>query len=488
MTESVAAQRVSAPYSFPTLSDAPMDWARYGIWLLASGGTLLDGFSVVSLGLALPLLSHDFTISPLTMGLIGSALVLGAVLGAIFGGMAADRYGRKHVFLADMAIVVIGAALCALASEQWLVLIGQFVLGIGIGIDFPTSGAYVLEMMPTKARRRMTVATIALQSVGMVIAALIGMAILRTDAAGSDWRLLLGAVGMIAAAFLVGRMRLPESPRWLADKGRMGEANAILRELSAAASPSSPQAEVPAAPAQRTPWQAAPITEPAELGLGVLFSEPYRVRTLLVSLPWTLMDVATYGVGLFTPIILATIHLSVSGGGPIAADFANAEGSAAVDLFLVVGFAVGLWAIPRFGRLPMQVAGFAGMALGMLLLLFAALSTDGSHKHIGLIIGGFVLFNFAMNAGPNATTFTLAPVLFPTAIRASASGFAASCAKIGATFGIFAVPQLQAATGLAGVLALMVFVSIAGLIATAAFAYAVDEDRLDKEIDGHPRL
>jgi len=55
--------------------------------------------------------------------------------------------------------------------------------------------------------------------------------------------------------------------------------------------------------------------------------------------------------------------------------------------------------------------------------------------HLGFVIAGFILFNFAMNAGPNSTTFTLAPALFPTAIRASASGFAASCAKIGATFG-----------------------------------------------------
>jgi sugar phosphate permease len=98
-----------------------------------------------------------------------------------------------------------------------------------------------------------------------------------------------------------------------------------------------------------------------------------------------------------------------------------------------------------------------------------------------LIIAGFVLFNFAMNAGPNATTFTLPPVLFPTAIRASASGFAAACAKVGATFGTFLVPQLQAAWGLTGVLALMAFVSIGGLLATAAFAHAVDrEDELEE--------
>ncbi len=79
--------------------------------------------------------------------------------------------------------------------------------------------------------------------------------------------------------------------------------------------------------------------------------------------------------------------------------------------------------------------------------------------HLAFVIGGFVLFKFAMNAGPNATTFTLAPTLFATAIRGVASGFGAASAKVGATFGTFFVPQLDAAWGLSGVVGLMLFVS-----------------------------
>jgi nitrate/nitrite transporter NarK len=96
--------------------------------------------------------------------------------------------------------------------------------------------------------------------------------------------------------------------------------------------------------------------------------------------------------------------------------------------------------------------------------------------HLAFVIGGFVLFNFAMNAGPNATTFTLAPALFPTSIRGAAAGFGAACAKVGATFGTFVVPQLNAAWGLTGVVGLMLLVSVAGLVATAALAHAVNEE------------
>jgi MFS family permease len=204
--------------------------------------------------------------------------------------------------------------------------------------------------------------------------------------------------------------------------------------------------------------------------MAVLFSQPYRVRTALVSVPWFLMDIATYGVGLFTPVILAALHLGAKPRDPVAADFAAAQGSAAIDLFLLVGFLIGVWAVPRFGRLHMQVAGFFGMTLGMLILLAAVLSGGVTGAHVALVFAGFILFNLAMNAGPNATTFTMAPELFPTAVRASASGFAAATAKAGATLGIFVLPQVKEFSGVAGVLALMAIVSALGAVITLILA------------------
>jgi len=410
------------------------------------------------------------------VGFIGSALVLGAVLGAAVGGVAADRIGRKGAFLVDMAILAAGSALCVIAQDPWLILAGQFVIGIGIGIDFPTSGSYVSEITPKAKRSRMAVATIALQSVGMVAAALIGIAILRAHPLLTDWRILLGAGGVIAIIYMIARLRLPESPRWLAETGRIAEAAAVLSRLTGiSVSPARMETAADVAARSRAAASRKSST------LVTLFDQRYRTRTLLVSLPWLMMDVATYGVGLFTPVILGAMHFASSGAGVVASDFADAEGSGLVDVFLLVGFIAGVWAVPRFGRIPMQVAGFAGMAIGMMLLMLAVLAADGPRAHLWLVIAGFVLFNFAMNAGPNATTFTLAPILFPTGIRASASGFAAASAKIGATFGTFVVPQLQAAWGLIGVLALMAIVSLGGLVATAAFSREVrKEDEIEE--------
>jgi predicted MFS family arabinose efflux permease len=347
---------------------ASMGRQEYWNWFLASGGTLIDGLSIFSLGVAMPLITSRFSLSALMVGFIGSALVLGAVFGAVIGGPAADRFGRKPAFLIDMTIITVGALISALADAPQWVLLGQFIVGVGIGIDFPVSSSYVSENSP--------------------------------------------------------------SP-----------------------------------------------------GFARLFSRPYRARTMLVSLPWFLMDVATYGVGLFTPVILGAIHVSSKTTGPLAAEFADAQGSGAIDLFLLFGFLVGLWAVPRFGRIHMQVIGFVGMTLGMLILVAPELTAGGAAAHVWLVFAGFIMFNLAMNAGPNATTFALAPELFPTSIRASAGGFAAAAAKVGATLGIFVLPQVKAHGGVAAVLIMMAIVSGLGAAVTAILAREVGEIPEGRTID-----
>ncbi|MFZ0149626.1 MAG: MFS transporter [Xanthobacteraceae bacterium] len=418
---------------------------EYWNWFLASGGTLIDGLSIFSLGVAMPLITTRFSLSALMVGLIGSALVLGAVFGAVIGGPAADRFGRKPAFLIDMTIITVGALISALAGAPQWVLLGQFIVGVGIGIDFPVSSSYVSETMPKQVRSRMVVATIALQSVGMLLGAAVAIAILWQRSSASDWRVIVGTTAAVAFLFLLLRLWLPESPRWL----RQHEQSKTVARGVATAAPSP--------------------------GFALLFSRPYRTRTMLVSLPWFLMDVATYGVGLFTPVILGAIHSSSKTTGPLAAEFADAQGSGAIDLFLLFGFLVGLWAVPRFGRIHMQVIGFVGMTLGMLILVAPELAAGGAAAHVWLVFAGFILFNLAMNAGPNATTFALAPELFPTSIRASAGGFAAAAAKVGATLGIFVLPQVKAHGGVAAVLIMMAIVSGLGAAVTAILAREVGE-------------
>jgi putative MFS transporter len=453
------------------LDGSPLKPIQRWLWVLSTGGTLLDGFVIFVLGVAMPLIIAEFHLTPDVVGLIGASLVFGAVFGAGLGGPMADHLGRKKLMLADMIIIAVGAATSALANGFPMLFVGQLLVGVGVGIDFPTSSSYVSEVLPKRSRARMMVATIACQSVGMLLAATIALVLLKNVHSAQNWRLFLATEGIIAVLFFLLRLSEPDSPHWLMVRGRFAEAaQAFIRIM-----PEQREAVLQITDNAPNSSVSNSVAPPKPAGIAILFSRAYRARTVLVTVPWFLMDIATYGVGLFTPIILGAIDVSGKRVGVIAHDFADARGSAAIDLFLLLGFLLGIWAVPRFGRIRMQAIGFASMAFGMLLLTIAARLSNSS-LHIPLVFAGFILFNLLMNAGPNATTFTLAPILFPTELRATASGFAAGFAKIGATLGVFVLPILKGKFGVPAVLGMMATVSVLGLLVTRVFGHEDTED------------
>jgi len=107
------------------LDESPLKAIQRWLWVLSTGGTLLDGFAIFALGVAMPLIIAEFHIKLEVVGLIGAALVLGGVFGAGFGGSVADGLGRKRLMLADMIIIAAGAAISALANGPMMLFIGH---------------------------------------------------------------------------------------------------------------------------------------------------------------------------------------------------------------------------------------------------------------------------------------------------------------------------------------------------------------------------
>src|SRR5437016_6952502 len=155
------------------------------------------------------LINYVFLHTPDVVGLIGASVVLGAVFGAGLGGLMADHFGRKPLMLADMIIICAGAAVSALAKGPAMLFIGQLLVGVGIGIDFPVSSSYVSEVLPKRNRARLMVGTIACQSVGMLLASAITLVLLKTVDSMQNWRLLLAAEGSIALLFFLLRLSEP---------------------------------------------------------------------------------------------------------------------------------------------------------------------------------------------------------------------------------------------------------------------------------------
>ena len=154
------------------------------------------------------------------------------------------------------------------------------------------------------------------------------------------------------------------------------------------------------------------------------------------------MDIAVYGVGIFTPTLLAAMALAGPNSSGIADDIAATEGTALLDIFLVLGFVAAIFLIEKLGRVRLQLGGFVLMAVGLAILALASALRGGSSEHLLMVFAGFAIFNFFMNAGPNATTYALPAEVFPSEIRAAGHGFAAGMAKLGAALGVFHFPVI----------------------------------------------
>jgi len=442
----MAAPEAAMDHALDSARLTPTHWK---IWLLSAMGVYLDGFDLFIIAVALPLVAADFKPDATTQGLIGAAAPLGAVIGAVAVGRLADRWGRKVMFFLDLVFFVVFSVLSGLAWDVASLIAFRFLLGVGIGADYPLSSSYVSEFMPARLRGRMMVAGFSFQALGSLSGAGVGLLVLLLHPTPDAWRFMLMAGVIPALLVVMMRSTLPESPRWCANNGRCDEASAVLTSMLGTAVAAAPEEE-------------------GDTSFAALFSRRYIRRTILSTVPWFLMDVCLYGVGFFTPTILAAMAFTRAGD-LMSRDIASTEGAVVLDVFLVVGFALAIWLVERWGRIRLQLVGFAGMTVGLALLAISAGLPGDAPLHLGLIFGGFALFNLMVNMGPNPTTFLLPAELFPTSLRATGHGLAAAAGKVGATVGVFLLPVLRDAWGLCPSLAAVAVFSLLGFIVTWAF-------------------
>ncbi len=436
----------------------PLHWR---VWTLSAMGVFLDGFDLFIIGVALPLINRQFDPDPTVMGLIGASAVLGTIIGASVGGRFTDRYGRKALYLIDLSFFILFSFLTAISWDVYSLIAFRFLLGVGIGVDYPICASYVSEFMPRNIRGRMLIGAFSFQALGMLTGAATGLLILKIHPDEGAWRWMLVAGTIPAIVVLILRTTVPESPRWLLGKGKVEKAIDVLTLI------------VPAKTQELRDLVSEGIEHVKEVkeqtvGYSTLLTKRYLRRTVLSIVPWFMMDIATYGVGIFTPTILAVMAFR-NDGSFIAQDLASTEGAALLDIFLIVGFLLNIWLVEKWGRIKLQIVGFAGMTVGLGLLAWAGLSVGASTSHLLIILIGFMLFNLFMNMGPNATTFILPAELYPTKLRASAHGLATSGAKLGAALGIFMLPIIKDKVGVSFTLLAVAACSIVGLVVTALF-------------------
>jgi MFS family permease len=449
--------------------DSPMTDMQWLIWGLAAAGKFFEGMIVFMTGVALPLMAEEFGLGAIAKGTIAAASLFGILVGATALGGLADRYGRKEMFIIEMVLFGAFVVLLTFSASYPLVVVALVGIGLALGCDYPTAHLIISESIPSRIRGRMVLGAFGFQAVGGLAGTAVGFLILFENPQIEAWRWMYASTLLLAVPVTVGRFFIVQSPLWLVFRGRVEEAEAATLRLLQR-DPRYPKEVVLRAAEGRdtvgepgrskTPWSA-------------LFTGANFGRTILASVPWFLQDLSTYGIGIFTPTMLATlIGARIEHPRNIAeliqSDILATKGAALIDVLLIVGIVLAVALADRVGRIRLQIVGFIGCAVGLLLATLS-LHVGGGLSGV-LLFAGFMLFSFMTNVGPNAMTYLIAGEVFPISMRGRGAGFAASFAKIGAVLTAFLFPILLKDIGTDLLLLILVGTSLLGALVTRLYA------------------
>ena len=415
--------------SFEYLDSPKLKKFQRKVTLLSAGGTFLDGYDLTIIAVAMPLILNQWEITPIMQGLLTSSAVIGSFIGAMWFGNLTDKYGRKAMYVIDLLAFVIFAALTAFSQNVWQLIIFRFLLGIGIGADYPISATLVSEFSPTKQRGQHSTSLAAMWFVGAVVAYIVGIVLAPLGQNAWRYMLLIGAVFALIVFYF--RVTLPESPRWLAAKGRDAEAKEVMRKITGM----EVEIAIPNKPKQK---------------IGDLFSKSLLRRTFFVCGFWFCYAVAYYGISMYTPTILKTVANG--------SQMMTYIGSGTISLLGLLGAVIGLTLIEKIGRRPLIILSFSGLTLSLIVLALNPAPT---------LLFLVILFSFAVlfaNMGGGILNFVYPTELFPTGIRASASGLATSVSRVGSILGILVFPNLVAAWGNSAALWFFAAIGLLGLL------------------------
>jgi MFS transporter, putative metabolite transport protein len=335
----------------------------------------------------------------------------------------------------------------------------------------------ISENISSANRGKLVLGAFAFQAVGALGGTAVGYFVLSTLPELSAWRWMYASAIIPALLVTIGRFYIVESANWLSAKGELQKAERAAMQLLVR-KPQYPSA------IKLANLEAGAATEGhSNQSYASLFNSANRRATILASVPWFLQDLGTYGIGIFTPTILAAAVGANSDHARsisdlIMNDIIAAKGAALITTLLIVGILFAVMLTDIVGRIRLQVLGFIGCAAGLLLASVSQNFAGGTQTL--LIFAGFMLFNFMTNLGPNAQTYLLAGEVFPTAIRGKGAGFAAAFAKIGAVATAFLFPILLDAIGTQTLLYGLIVTSILGALVTWMFRIETTGVKLDR--------
>lgn len=430
----------------------PLRRRHIKILIIASAGQFFGGVLAILVGAIAPLIAitHHPELSSWLQGFVFSSGLIGIMLGSLVFGRLSDRYGYLFFFRL-CPLLIAGASLWIFFSHSIVVLtVCLLLIGFAIGGAYALDPSYVSEIMPKKWRRTMLGISKATSGLGNILMIGVAWYVLKTSSDPELWNRLFLFLTLFAVVTFLARLWFVESPEWLALHGKVQEAEKNVQHFLGR--------DVYIGELANKKDQAVQ----AQSSKKDIFARGNIKRVILSGVPWGCEGMGVYGIGIFTPILLMTLGLMHSGENLLERTVESFRFTFYINLFVLLGFILGLTVLRKFPIIRTQAIGFFICAGG----LFITLAGYLYHGSPVITLGGFLLFELALNAGPHLSTFELPSRIYSLQERASGEGIASALGKLGAIIATFIIPPLLKAGGSKLVLIVAIAVLLLGGIVT----------------------
>jgi len=408
------------------LERLPMTSYQHLIILIVATAFFFDSMDLGAMTFTLGSIKQTFALSSADVGLLASMSFFGMVFGAAAAGMLADRYGRVVIFQVSMILWGTSSVLCGLAPDVIWLGVFRVLLGIGMGMEFPLAQSIVSEMAPTKVRGRYTALLDGGWPAGFIASGILCLIVLSF----LSWRWVFILEGVPAVFVFVIRRRVPESPRWLADRSHYERAEVTMSMIEDEVwrRTGKPLAEPQMVLQVASGGRRAPFLD--------LWRGEYVKRSIMVWTLWFFALLGFYGLTTWLGALLQQAGYAV---------MRSVYYTVLISLAGIPGFLASAWLVEAWGRKAVCVATLVGSAI--MTYLYGSAGSLAAMLCFGLLMQFFMF-------GMWAVLYAYTPELYPTRARATGCGYASSIGRIGALIGPTVVGLVLPSAGQSGVFAL----------------------------------
>jgi len=404
--------------------------------IVVGSATFFDAFCALSLAFALPALIRLWQITPAQSGLLISSSYVGQFIGALLFSALAEKFGRIRSAAAATAMMSVMSLACAFAGNFQILMACRFLQGIGVGGEMPVAAAYISELSKAHGRGRFFMLYEMIFPIGLMATGQVGA--LVVPAFGWQAIFWIGGLPGLAVTYLL--FRLPESPRFLISKGRLSEAESVIKQIEASTSRRISGAVTErfssAAPQQRTRW-----TE--------VFQRTYLRRTIVVWTLWATAFFVTNSLNNWLPTLYSTVyHLDLR---------QSLRAASLTNIAQVAVLIACVFYIDRVGR--------KSWTFGSLLIGAGSLFTLGLVGNSVSRVVVFATLSYGIVGSVNAVLYLYTPEIYPTRMRAIGTGMATCWLRLASALGPLVVGAVVAAGKTNAVFLMFAAVSVVGAFA-----------------------